>query len=145
MGSCFLIPHLKKEGDAILIIPLNINYNTAAFKLQHIPLDNWIKGQENWMSFVCIWHFSITLNRVLQLMCNYLQILIFRLTDSSFKKTKQKLRTLKFAQMTPKILLTVQGASRVYPRPFIKHSWKREWGYLFLLQILICIQIPSVG
>lgn len=41
----------EKEGDAILIIPLNINYNAATFKLEHIPLDNWIKGQENWTSF----------------------------------------------------------------------------------------------
>lgn len=30
----------EKEGDAIPIIPLNINYNTATFKLEHIPLDN---------------------------------------------------------------------------------------------------------
>lgn len=41
----------EKEGDAILIIPLNINYKTATFKLEHIPLDNWIKGQENWTTF----------------------------------------------------------------------------------------------
>lgn len=36
----FLNTTRKEEGDAIPIIPLNINYNTATFKLEHLPVDN---------------------------------------------------------------------------------------------------------